>query len=369
MKVSPFKKRVEKVLSIMKKNQISCMLVTPSSDLKYLCGYSVNGDERFLALILCPGREPFMIANSLYELQVTDTPITEFIYWQDGENPFELLKQALITRQIETNRIALSSSMPVLFSLPLMDLWENASFINASNYIQPLRIYKDRAEMDAIIAATSKAEQSLKAIMDKGTYWIGKTEEDLLAEFRFEMTKRGLKNADACVASGANAACPHHSTGPSLIEPGKCLLIDFGATYENYYSDMTRTFFFGKPDERFCRIYDIVLDACLAGENAAKAGNQLQDVDTAARNVITKAGYGDYFIHRTGHGIGIDYHEGPSAGPGEQFPISPGMVFSCEPGIYLPGEFGVRIEDQIMIEEDGSTKILHSFPKNLIIID
>ncbi len=368
MKESAFTPRVENMNNILKKEGIDCFFVTPSSDMKYLCGYSIKGDERFLALVLAPGHEPFIIANILYELQVTETPITEFTYWPDGEDPFALLKTEMEKRGIAHDTIAVDSSMPALFTLQLTSLYPDAEFVNGSPLVQPLRIYKDRQEMDCMIEATAKADIALKKCMDKGLYWIGKTESDFMAELAYEMTCLGLAAPGATVAVGANAAVPHHNTGNTVIEMGKCLLIDFGGTYKNYSTDMTRTYHFGEPSAKFREVYQVVLEANLAGEEAAKAGNELQDVDRAARDVIEKAGYGEYFIHRTGHGIGIDCHEGPSAGAGETTIIRPGMAFSCEPGIYLPGEFGVRIEDQVLIEEDGSTKVLHKLPKELTVI-
>lgn len=366
MKNSPFTARIQKTWELMQNEQVDCLIVTPSSDMKYLCGYSINGDERLLALVLSPGKEPFIIANTLYELQVTQTPVTEFAYWNDGSNPFDCLKAQIADRGIPTGSIAINSAMPALFSLPIAQLYPQAKMSNFSPMLQKLRLYKDRAEMDAMIAATGKADIALEKCMNKGLYWLGKSEAEFMGELGMELNRLGVRDAGGCVAVGENAAVPHHHTGVSTIQTSKCFLVDFGGNFENYNTDMTRTFFFGKPDQKFIDVYNIVLEACLAGEAAAKSGNRLEDVDIAARSVITRYGYGEYFIHRTGHGIGIDCHEGPSAGTGEKTLIAPGMAFSCEPGIYLPGEFGVRIEDQVLIEENGSTRILHAFPKNLI---
>lgn len=368
MKDSVFSVRMDKLEEILRREGIDCFLVTPSSDMKYLCGYSIHGDERFLALAVSPGHEPFLIANVLYELQVTETPVEDFVYWADGEDPFALLSSELSRRGIDTDTVAVDGAMPALFSLQLSALYPRARFVNGSPLVQPLRIYKDRQEMDWMIEATAKADQALKRCMEMGTGWVGKTEAEFLARLSYEMTCLGISDPGACVAVGANAAVPHHKTGDTVIEMGKCLLIDFGGSWKNYQTDMTRTYHFGEPDAEFAEVYHIVLEANLAGEEAAKAGNELQDVDAAARKVIEKAGYGDYFIHRTGHGIGIDGHEGPSAGAGETTKIAPGMAFTCEPGIYLPGRFGVRIEDQVLIEEDGSTSVLHKLPKELTVV-
>lgn len=141
--------------------------------------------------------------------------------------------------------------------------------------------------------------------------------------------------------------------------------MDFGGTWKDYYTDMTRTFWFGEPDPEFVKVHDIVRQANAAAAEAAQLGRELQEVDRAARKVITDAGYGKYFIHRTGHGVGIDVHETPNAAEGETAILKPGMAFSIEPGIYLQGRFGVRIEDLALMTEDG-VEILHSYPRELV---
>jgi Xaa-Pro aminopeptidase len=300
---------------------------------------------------------------------VKETPVKEFVYWSDGEDPFLALQEALQLRDIRPRKIALDAAMPVRFSLPIARLFPDAELINGSSLVQELRIYKDRQELDFLIEASRRAEQALQAVTAKGAGWIGKKETEFQAELAYQLTAREVKGGGGLVAVGANAAVPHHYSGSTGIENNKCLLIDFGGTYQNYSADMTRTYYFGKPDQEFREVYAIVLEANRKGEEAAKSGNQLQDVDRAARSVIEKYGYGEYFIHRTGHGIGIDGHEGPSAGEGETTEIRPGMVFSVEPGIYLPGKFGVRIEDLVAIELDGSTKVLNHLSKELTVLD
>jgi Xaa-Pro dipeptidase len=364
-----FMTRIDNAKQLMVQECIDCLIITPSSDMKYLCGYAVKGDERFLALVLIPDKEPFIIANSLYEMQVLETPIRDVVLWNDGDDPFKCLQNELLMHHVSPSIIAINSAMPALFSLPLGELYPSSQLRDFSPLLQKLRMYKDRAEMDAMIAATAKADIALNNCIIKGKQWLGKTESEFLAQLNIEMTKLGVRDVGAIVAVGANSAIPHYCTGDTCIENGQCLLVDFGGTFMNYNTDMTRTFYFGTPDKKFVEIYNIVLEACLAGEAAAKIGNKLEDVDFAARNVIKNAGYEKYFIHRTGHGIGIDCHEGPSVQHGEKTVISSGMAFSCEPGIYLPGEFGIRIEEQILIEEDGTTHVLHSFPKHLISIN
>ena len=167
---------------------------------------------------------------------------------------------------------------------------------------------------------------------------------------------------------GANAALPHYGIGNAVIEKGKCLLVDFWGRLEGYYTDCTRTFHFGKPGREFEKIHAIVLKAQEAAQQKARTGNTLGDVDFAARSVIEKHGYGENFTHRTGHGLGIDIHEGESANKGVNVPLAPGMVFSIEPGIYFPGSFGVRIENLVATGEKDP-EVLHSYPRELKVIE
>jgi Xaa-Pro dipeptidase len=231
-----------------------------------------------------------------------------------------------------------------------------------------LRQYKDESELELLRIAGRESDRALSSLMEKGSYWIGKTETEFMNALTSEFGKRGLSSAGASVQVGENAAIPHYATGDAIIEKGKCLLIDFWARHKGYYTDCTRTFHFGKPSPEFEKIYAIVLEAHLAAEAKARPGNTLGDVDLAARTVIEKHGYGEFFTHRTGHGLGIDVHEGDSANKGVNVPLKPGMVFSIEPGIYLPGRFGVRIENIVAIGEKDP-EVLHSFPRELRVID
>ena len=346
---------------------IGCFLAGPSSTMKYLTGYSGKPDERLFVLVMAAGQPAFVVANKLYELQASVIPVSDYVYWSDGENGVEILCRELEKRHIDISAVAVDKSMPGMFLVPLLEHLKGAKLILGNKLVDDLRIYKDSTEMEYMSTACRLASDALKETVDRGSWWIGKTETEFMGQLAFEMTKRGLKLPSGIVAVGENAAIPHHLTGQTVIEKGKCLLVDFGGNYKNYNTDMTRTIFFGEPSDEFKRVYEIVLEANRRGKLAAKAGNQLQDVDRAARTYIASQGYGSYFTHRTGHGIGIDGHEGPSAGEGETTVIALGMAFSVEPGIYLPGKFGVRIEDQVLITEEG-TKVLHDFPRELMIV-
>ena len=359
--------RMQKIREAMAKARIDVFLVSPSSNLFYLTGYGSKGDERLFLLVLPLEGEPFILANLLYKEEVKSLPIKESVFWKDGEDPFGLLKNEIEKRNIRVNTAALEPQIPALFSLPIGQTFMDTHFVLGSSLTETLRQFKDPAELDLIRRACRESDRALAAVIDKGSYWIGKTEADFGEELSAELRRGGVISFGASAAVGANAAIPHHGIGKTAIEKGKCLLIDFWGRLEGYYTDCTRTFHFGKPTSEFEKIYAIVLEAHLAAEAKARLGNTLGDIDRAARSVIEKNGYGDYFTHRTGHGLGIDVHEGASVNNGVEIPVEQGMVFSIEPGIYFPGRFGVRIENLVVIGEKGAEP-LHAYPRELKVI-
>ncbi|MBP2025916.1 M24 family metallopeptidase [Peptoniphilus stercorisuis] len=359
-----FRKRLDIVQNRLEKSEIDLFMIGPSSSLKYLVGYNGKIDERLLLLVMMPGEEPFFIANRLYELQLKKTIINDFIFWDDKEEPVKKLIEKLKNQNKKIKKVAIDKSVPSLFSIPILNSLNNCEVILGNSLIDDLRIIKDEEEIEYMAKACKLASESLSEVIELGDYWLDKTENEFMAYLAFEMSKRNLKLPSGIVAVGENAAAPHHITGKDKIKNGNGLMVDFGGNYNNYNTDMTRTFHFGIPSDEFKKVYEIVLEANRLGKEAARVGNLLEDVDRASRNYIIKKGYGEFFTHRTGHGIGIDGHEGPSACEGEKTPIVEGMAFSVEPGIYLPGKFGIRIEDQVVITKNG-IKVLHDFPRKL----
>jgi Xaa-Pro dipeptidase len=367
MENAVYRARLDRVRGEMKKRGVGLYVAGPSSNLFYLSGYAVNGDERLFLLVLPAEGEPFVLANVLYRDQVEGLPVEDLVFWKDGEDPFALLGREIERRNWPLARIALEAQIPALFFLPLAGLFPGSDFVLGSPLTDPLRLRKDKAELDLIRRASGIADQALAALIGKGSYWVGKTEAQFRDALVAELGAGGVKAWDPIVAAGANGAVPHHVTGQSPIEAGKGFLVDFGGRLEGYNTDCTRTFHIGTPDAEFVKVYNTVLEAHLAAEAAARPGTTLGDVDLAARSVIERAGYGPYFTHRTGHGLGIDTHEGASVAQGETTPIVPGMVFSIEPGIYLSGRLGVRIENLVAIGPEGP-EVLHRFPRDLTVI-
>lgn len=250
------------------------------------------------------------------------------------------------------------------------NLWSEgveAELLPASSLIGVLRASKDKEEMEAMKKAQGIAEQALEETLK--SLKPGVTEKEIAALLEYNMIRFGAekKSFDSIIASGPNSSKPHAVPSLRKIQEGDFVTIDFGCVVDGYCSDTTRTFAVGQPTEEMRKVYDTVLQAQLAGIAAAKAGVTGKEIDAAARKVIDDAGYGEYFGHSFGHSLGIEIHENPNAAPSNSDPMPVGAVISAEPGIYLPGKFGVRIEDVLILDESGCVDIT-KYPKELIIL-
>ena len=244
---------------------------------------------------------------------------------------------------------------------------KGCELIPAQELLDGLRASKDEEEIAAMLQAQKITDAAFGEILN----YIrpGLTEQEVAARLVYELLRRGARKVsfDPIVAAGANGSMPHAVPGETVIQKGMFVTMDFGCVYDGYCSDMTRTVAVGQPTQEMERVYETVLAAQKAGIAAARAGMPGRELDAAARKVIEEAGYGDYFTHSFGHSLGLEIHESPNASPGETRPLPAGTVISAEPGIYLPGRFGVRIEDVLVLEEGGCRDIAQS-PKNLIVL-
>lgn len=244
---------------------------------------------------------------------------------------------------------------------------EGCELIPAQELLDGLRASKDREELAAMVQAQKITDAAFGEILN----YIrpGMTEQEVAARLVYELLRRGARKVsfDPIVAAGANGSMPHAVPGETVIQKGMFVTMDFGCVYDGYCSDMTRTVAIGQPTQEMEQVYAVVLAAQKAGIAAARAGIPGRELDSAARKVIEEADYGDYFTHSFGHSLGLEIHESPNASPGETRTLPAGTVISAEPGIYLPGRFGVRIEDVLVLEEGGCRDITQS-PKNLIVL-
>lgn len=335
---------------------LSGILVTPGPDLLYLTGYApVAITERITMLVVPVDAKPAMIVPRLERPDAEEAPgapILRITDWTDGSDPYET-SAALLTA---AGRYAVSDSAWAMHLLGLQRRLPASSYVSMTEALPMLRAIKDDDEIARLAAAGAAADQAYEEIVT--VRFAGRSETDVAADLADLLRRFGHSQVDfTVVGSGPNGANPHHEIGPRIIEDGDMVVLDFGGLMHGYGSDTTRTVHVGEPTAEEREVHDIVRRAQQAGFEAVRPGVECQEIDRVSRAVITEAGYGDYFIHRVGHGIGLTTHEPPYMVEGEVQVLHPGMCFSIEPGIYLPGKFGVRIEDIVAVTPQGGRRL------------
>jgi Xaa-Pro aminopeptidase len=348
-----YAERMARARQVMTEQGVDFLFITPSSDLTYMLGYPAHASERMTVLCVPREGEAFVVAPTLEASRLASRrDIVDVHRWEETESPSELT--ARLVEGAAGSAIAISDQTWSVFLLRLQQALPEASFVPGTNVIRALRMVKDDYEVEQLRHAGRQTDLAWEEFVE--TYELtGKTERQAAEEIRRLLRKRGLPgDGFTIVGSGPNSASPHHMTSERVIQNGDAVVFDFGTTWNHYWSDLTRTVHVGEPSDEFRRVYDIVLEANRAARAAVRPGVPCEAIDKAARDVIEAAGYGEYFIHRVGHGLGLDGHEEPYMVRGNTLPLEPGMVFSDEPGIYIPGRFGVRIEDILVCTADGA---------------
>ncbi|WP_121740224.1 aminopeptidase P family protein [Streptomyces sp. E1N211] len=343
------------------------LLVAPGPDLVWLTGYAPPAvTERLTLLVLAAGREPVLVVPTLEAPdaeKATGAPALALRDWTDGKDPYALTAALLDDR----GRFGVSDNAWALHLLGLQQVLPGTSYVSLTDALPMLRAVKDAAELERLAAAGAAADAAFEEI--RNVRFSGRPESEVAADLAALLRRFGHSQVDfTIVASGPNGANPHHEAGDRRIGRGDMVVLDFGGLKDGYGSDTSRTVHVGEPTEEERRVHDLVREAQEAGFRAVRPGAACQDVDRAARAVIADAGYGEYFVHRTGHGIGVTTHEPPYMIEGEERPLVPGMCFSVEPGVYLPGRFGVRIEDIVTVTEDGGRR-LNDTERGMVIVD
>lgn len=335
---------------------IAALLVAPGSDLTYLTGYRIFSSERLTCLVLTnDGTATLVLPELEAPRAAASAPDLARATWSETADPYALVA-SLVT---DVGALAVSDQMWVAFALRLQEAMLGREFRLASEITRELRMRKDPAELAALRAVSAAADRAYARALDLD--FAGRSERELGADLAALLRDEGHDEVQfTIVAAGEDGASPHHETGDRRMRRHDAVILDFGGTRSGYGSDLSRTVHVGdRPNDELVRVHDTVRRAQEAGYAAARAGVAAQTVDAAARAVIADAGYGDFFIHRLGHGIGLDGHEHPYLVSGNEQTLAPGMSFSIEPGIYLPGRFGVRIEDIAIIAEDGRSEGLN----------
>lgn len=360
--MSIFENRRRNFMTAMENAGICASVFTPSTDYRYLTGSSRQTAQRIVALFISPRRTALLIPDFEREQETLLADELELIPYSDLDDAAELFSVLLPDKGC----IAVGSETRAGFLIQLQNRSRQLSWCCADPFLAPLRRRKDPDEIRLIETAQGMAERALSRLLREPL--MGKTEREIASRLMDLRLEEGFDSVGSgIVASGSHTASPHSVNGERKLAKGDVLMFDIGGLYRGYRADFTRTFALGAVPDGFSQIYQIVLEAHLAGKKAACAGIPASEVDHAARQVIEKAGYGAFFTHRLGHGIGLDIHEAPFITGNNPQPLEIGNVFSCEPGIYLPGRFGVRIEDLLVIGKDGA-RSLNTLSKELRVI-
>ncbi|ELZ37274.1 aminopeptidase P family protein [Halorubrum distributum] len=361
----PHDRRRERAASRLDEVDAAGLVAFPSRNLQYLTGFAEEPGERHFFLVVpaasAADPEPALLAPALYETQVREaTSVAEIRTWSDGDDPVAATRELLADRGLDAGRLLVDDTMWARFTQDLRAAAPDATWGLASEALADLRVRKDEAELAALREAAGVADAVVGDLRELGDDAVGMTEAALADRIADRLAERGGRGVsfETVVAAGENGAKPHHGHGDREIRAGEPVVLDFGTRVDGYPSDQTRTLVFGgEPSEAYAEVHEVVREAQAAGVEAVEPGVPASAVDRAAREVIEAAGYGDAFVHRTGHGVGLDIHEEPYLVAGNDRALEPGMVCSVEPGVYLDGRFGCRIEDLVVVTEDGCERL------------
>jgi Xaa-Pro dipeptidase len=348
---------------------VDALLITPGSDLRYLIGADGESHERLTCLVVPMSDLPTsLVVPKLEYPGYAGLPLAELgvdaVTWVDGENPHQLVADLLRVGS-RPARLAVADAMPAMHVLALRGELPDVEQTLAGPVLRELRMRKDAAEVDALRAAGAAIDR-VHARMGE---WLrpGRTEAEVAADITEAMVAEGhVSAAFVIVGSGPNGASPHHDVSGRVIEPGDVVVVDIGGPMASgYFSDCTRTYSIGEPRPEVTERYAVLQSAQQAAVDTVRPGATGEEIDASARKVIADSGLGEYFIHRTGHGIGLEVHEEPYIVGGNTRPVEPGMSFSIEPGVYFPGEWGARLEDIVVVTDDGVER-LNNRPHELV---
>jgi Xaa-Pro aminopeptidase len=349
-----YRDRLARVRAAMAEQGVDTLLLSVGHDLPYLTGYQAMPLERLTMLVVTADSEATMVIPRLEAPRVEPQPgVFELHPWGETDDPTAIV--AKLTGPARS--VAVGDQMWARFLVELLPQLPGVEFRRAVDVVGPLRMVKDSAEIDALAAAGAAVDRIAAELQAGRIPLVGRTEAEVSADLSARIVGEGHQKVNfAIVAAGENAASPHHHAGSRVIAENEIVLCDFGGTMNGYCSDITRCVFTGDlqsaaPD--IAEAYAVLQAAQQAAMQAAVVGTPCEDVDRAARTIIAAAGYGDYFVHRTGHGIGMEEHEDPYIVEGNTRLLEPGHAFSIEPGIYIPGKWGMRLEDIAVAAVEG----------------
>ena len=366
-----FAERLDRARKVMTERGVDTLLLSVGADLPYFCGYEAMSSERLTMLVVPRDDAATLVVPELEAPRVVErSDVFSIRPWGETEDPVALVAE--LAGQVEVAGVG--DQTWARFVVDLVACMPATTFQRASNVTGPIRSIKEPAEIEMLRNAGAAVDRVAGRLQSGEIELAGRTEAAVSAELGRQILAEGHRRVNfAIVAAGANAASPHHGAGERVIQPGEGVLCDFGGTWmdENgvgYCSDITRCVWLGQPPQEFAELYDVLHEAQVASVAAATIGTPAEEVDRVGRAVISSAGMGEYFIHRTGHGIGVEAHEDPYIVEGNETPLVAGNAFSIEPGIYVPGRWGARLED-IVVAADAGPDSMNRVDHGLAIID
>jgi Xaa-Pro aminopeptidase len=343
--------RLTRVRTAMLEAGIDTLLLSLGADLPWITGYHAMPLERLTMLVLPVDDTPTLVVPGMEAARVEQIPeLFNMRPWSETESPVQIVADLVGKR----TRLGISDRSWSTFLLDLQTLLPRATWRQASHVTGPLRAVKDAAEIEALQNAATAVDIIAAELQNGDIPLIGRTEAEIAADLSARILAQGHEVVNfAIVAAGENAASPHHEPGRRVIQANEVVLCDFGGTMADYCSDITRCVYTGEPPAEFADLYETLMASQAAGVAAGTVGTPCEGVDQASRRVIDEAGLGQYFIHRTGHGIGMEAHEDPYMVSGNTEELLAGHAYSVEPGIYVSGKWGARLEDIVVATADG----------------
>ncbi len=361
--------RINRLTQLAAQAKFDCITITPGPNMHYFTGLSYHLSERPITVFFPVKGKPSIVVPAFEASKTEHSPIEWQVFtYIDGQDPLAAYQAASRALKLNTMHVGIEALKMRVLELRLLETSASqAKFDPAEAIIAQMRMIKDAAEVAAMRKAVAITENALAHVLE--VIHPGLTERQVGAELTLALLRGGAESLsfEPLIQSGPNSALPHYVVGDRVIDRGDILLLDFGVTVDGYASDITRTYVIGEASPEIKKIYDLVKRANEAGRAAGKPGASGQDVDRAARKVIEDGGYGKYFTHRTGHGLGLEGHEPPYMVEGNAVPLEVGNTYTVEPGIYIPGLGGVRIEDDMVITPNGSES-LTTFSRELMSI-
>jgi Xaa-Pro aminopeptidase len=366
--VDIYRSRLVRCQKLMLEKEIDILFLAPGPNMYYLSGFLEEPGERLLSLIVPQSGEPLFIVPQMYEQHVKSLSwVEKLVCWKDSEDPNTVLSATMRQLVMKRSTIAVDTRMWSRFFLMLLAALPDARYLDAASVMNVLRIKKTPEEIALMARSAEIADTAFTETVKECRE--GMTEHQVAAKIVNEMRILGADSVpfEPITGSGPNGALPHYRSGDRELQRGDLVVLDYGCIYRGYFSDITRTIAVGNCDDERRKVYSIVRSAQEKAYQAAVEGIEAQSVDKVAREIIEAAGYGQFFVHRTGHGIGLEVHEDPYIVAGNSMKLDEGMAFSIEPGIYLPGKFGVRIEDTVVIQA-GKAQRLNKCTRELVAV-